>query len=312
MENNKLKIAFLGLGGVGGYFGAKLARTYVSSSDVEVIFLAREKTAEIIAKNGIQLITPEEKFTAHPHLVTSNATEAGIVDFLICSVKSYDLEESLAHFAECIGPETVILPLQNGIDAPERIQSLFPQTSVWQGCVYIVARRISPGIVEETAAIHKMFFGAAPAENHKVKQLYDILVQSHDDIFIPENIESVVWEKFVFISPLASLTTYSDQTIGKVLADENRVALLKQLIAEIIAVAQACRISLPENIAGLTWTKITQLPFEATSSMHRDFQAGGKTEVRSLTGHVIDLAKQHGVSVPGYERMLAGMAAKAQ
>jgi 2-dehydropantoate 2-reductase len=244
--------------------------------------------------------------------VTSKADDAGIVDFLICSVKSYDLEESLQHFAACIGPETIILPLQNGIDSPERIRGIFPQANVWQGCAYIVAHRISPGIVEETADIHKMFFGAAPAQNHKVKQLYDILVQSHDDIFIPENIESVVWEKFIFISPLASLTTYFDQTIGNVLAGETRAALLRQLIAEIITVAQACGISLPENIADLTWTKNTRLPFEATSSMHRDFQAGGKTEVRSLTAHVIDLAKQNGVSVPGYERVLAEIVAKAQ
>ncbi|HTF05449.1 MAG TPA: 2-dehydropantoate 2-reductase [Bacteroidia bacterium] len=303
-----MKMAFLGLGGVGGYFGAKLARTYAGSTDTEVIFLARKKTAEIISQNGIQLITPGEKFTAHPHRVCSQAKDAGIADFLICSVKSYDLEESLGHFAACIGPQTVILPLQNGIDAPGRIRKMFPHANTWQGCVYIVAHRISPGIVEETADIHKMFFGADASQQSKVQQLHEIFVRAHNDIFTPENIESVVWEKFVFISPLASLTTYFDQSIGNVLADETRVALLRQLIAEIIAVAQACRISLPENIADLTWTKITRLPFEATSSMHRDSQAGGKTEVRSLTGHVIDLAKQHGVSVPGYELVLKGLA----
>lgn len=299
-----VRIAFLGLGGVGGYFGAKLSATFSVSNDVEVIFLAREKTAEAIRRNGIRLVTPAEEFTAQPHAISTPGNNAGAVDFLICTVKSYDLEESLQQFSSCINAQTIILPLQNGIDAKSRIQKLFPKNEIWSGCVYIVSRIAEPGVIREMGNIHSLYFGSKAGNPEKLQQLYRILKSAHEDIFLSDRIDEVVWEKYVFISAIASLTSYLDVSIGKILDTAENRSILLSLLEEITSVAHAERISLPADIIPLTLMKMEKLPYETTSSMHSDFRSGNKTEIQSLTGHVVELASHNGIKVPVYEKIL--------
>jgi len=303
-----MRIAFLGLGGVGGYFGAKLSRQFGSSAagnQTEVVFLAREKTAAAIRANGIRLITPEEEFVAHPHLVVTPGEACPAIDFLICAVKSYDLEESLQQFSNCISPQTIILPLLNGIDAEEKIRVMFPRNEVWSGCVYIVSRNTAPGVVTETGNIHRLHVGGN--NPRKTTELYSILKESHTDIFLHENIRDVVWEKFIFISTLASLTSYLDICIGKILEHPANRKLLENLIEEICTVARAEKIVLPGDIISTTLEKMGKLPYETTSSMHSDFQRGGKTEYHSLTAYVMKLAEFHALNIPVYGKILAGL-----
>lgn len=302
-----IRIGFLGLGGVGGYFGAKLARTYSQSEEVDVVFLARTRTAEIIAKNGIHLTTPQEEFVAHPNKISSDASAIGVVDFLIVSVKSYDLEESLLHFSNCIGPQTIIIPLLNGIDAPQRIRQLFPNATVWQGCVYIVSRLIAPGVIKETGNIHSLFFGGDTSQTEKLQLLERLLKQAHHDTFLSGNINEVIWEKFVFISTIASLTSYLDKCIGEILANNDHRKLLYALLNEIVSVAGSGGIILPENIIPLTISKVEKLPFETTSSMHSDFKSGSRTEHESITGYVVNLAQQNKIQCPNYLRIYSSL-----
>lgn len=298
-----IKIAFLGLGGVGGYFGAKLARTYSQSDAVEVVFLARDKTSEIISKNGIRLITPQEEFITHPRKISSDPSAIGVVDFLIVSVKSYDLEESLAQFSACIGPHTIILPLLNGIDAGGRIAKLFPSNEIWDGCVYIVARQLSPGVIKETGNIHQLHFGGS--SNEKTLALLNILKLSHDDVFLHANIRDVVWEKFVFISTVASATTYFDKSVGEILTDTEIRKSLLSAIEEIVAIARKLEIHLSEDIIARTIAKMEKLPYETTSSMHSDFKNGSRTEYLSLTKHVVNLAHHCALETPTFKMMLS-------
>src|SRR4051812_28269097 len=122
----KTRIAILGLGAVGGYLGAYLAKKYTDSNDVEITFITREKTKNIILKNGLKLITPSEEFISFPAQTFTNTENTGPIDFLICSIKSYDLEDALIPLKNSISSGTVILPLLNGVDAKERIAELFP------------------------------------------------------------------------------------------------------------------------------------------------------------------------------------------
>ncbi len=301
-----IRIAFLGLGGVGGYFGSKLSRRFAGSSEVEIIFLAREKTAAAIRANGIKLITPEEEFVTHPTVVATNAHEAGDIDYLIVSVKSYDLASGLEQFRDCISAQTIILPLLNGIDAEEKIRALFPANQVWSGCVYIVSRLTAPGVITETGNIHRLHFGCDQSRE-KCNELYQILKACHADIFLEENIRDVIWEKFIFISTIASLTSYLDVCIGKILEHEGNRRLLTQLLNEICEVARAEKIVLPEDIVASTVGKMGKLPYETTSSMHSDFQKRSRTEFRSLTAHVVQLADKHRLLVPTYRTLLAGL-----
>ena len=128
-----IKIAIAGIGGVGGYFGGLLAKHYQDSEEVQVYFIARGENEEAIREHGLKVETPSATFIAKPDLVTSNAAQIGEVDLLICCTKSYDLEQSITQLKPCMGTQTVILPLLNGIDSNERIKAIYPENEVWEG-----------------------------------------------------------------------------------------------------------------------------------------------------------------------------------
>jgi len=305
--SSKLRIAVLGTGAVGGYFGGLLARQYRSSEETEIIFITRPATEKIIREKGLKIITPKEEFNVSPAIVTSQPQHLGIVDLLICSVKSYDLEESISSAAACIGPDTVVLPLLNGVDSVGRIHSLLPGTEVWEGCVYIVARLSEPGIITETGNIHSLYFGSPIAKNEKLLLFETIFKTAGIDCHLVNNIEQVTWEKFMFISPLASLTSYLDLPVGAILENSAHLKMLKELQQELLSVARAKNIALSPGLAEASIAKMQKLPYETTSSMHSDFKKGGKTEYQSLVQFVLDTGKEMNLHLPVYAKILQGL-----
>ena len=308
----KTNIAILGPGGVGGFTGARLARAYAASEDVEIIFFARGENEKAIREKGIRLITGNGEETGFPHLVTSAPAKAGPIDFLICTVKGYDLESSLRPLKDNIHEGTVILPLLNGVDAPDRIRALYPRAEVWEGCMYIVARLIAPGVVKENGHMHALYFGSPTAQAGKLLQMEKLLKDAGIHAHISDTIEQTIWEKFIFISGIASLTSFLNLPIGAIVkAPEHRETLL-ELIREAIAIARARHIDLPENLVQTTLSRMESLPYDTTSSMHSDFQKGGKTEYLSLTGYVVEQGKKTGIPTPAYNRILEDLAARIQ
>jgi len=309
---SKFRIGILGLGGVGGFLGGKLAAHFSNADDVETIFIARGENEEIIRENGLKLITSQGEQIIHPSLVTSDPEKIGLLNFIVCTVKSYDLEASLELIRQCVNEQTIILPFLNGVDASERIKKLFPQTEVWEGCVYIVSRLIAPGVVKESGNINKFYFGSADGSKENIFKVETIFKSAGINIQLSENILQNLWEKFLFISPLATLTSYLDRSIGEILGNESHAQMLFQLLTEVKNVADAAGISLPENIVQKLWERMHSLAYETTSSMHDDFQRGHKTELDSLTGYVVKLGKELKVSTPYYEKMLIGLREKAK
>lgn len=307
----KTRIAILGLGGVGGYFGGLLADKYSSSEDVEIIFIGRKRTVDVIRKNGLKLITPEFEKVAHPHLITSEPSEIGKIDLLITATKSYDLEESLIPLKECIGDSTSILPLLNGVDSSERILKLFPAADVWDGCVYIVSRLIEPGVVKETGNIHSLYFGSNRSSTEKLKRFEKIFKDGGIETYLSENIEQVTWEKFLFISTIASLTSFLDKSIGDILSNETHRNTLRELFNELSEIAKARNIQLSEGITEKHIQRMERLPYETTSSMHSDFQKGGRTEYRSLTEYVVKLGKEFKITTPVYSMILSELSKRS-
>lgn len=299
----KTKIAILGIGAVGGYFGGLLAEKYFSSDDIEIIFIVREKSAKIIKEKGLKIITPQQEKIVFPNLVSNDPKEIGQIDYLICCVKSYDLAESLIPLRECIHAQTVILPLLNGVDAKDIINSILYNATVWDGCVYIISRLIEPGVISDGGKIHSLYFGSK-TDDVKLKQFESILLDAGIDCHLKENSEQTIWEKFVFISVVASLTSYLSKPIGPILENEEHRKLAYVLLSEIKAVADAKKITFPSNIIEKTIATMERMPYETTSSMHSDFLKGGRTEYRSLTEYVVELGKGLKVATPLYERIL--------
>ncbi len=299
------RIGILGLGGVGGYFGGLLAKAYQKSDDVEIIFIARGETQKAIAENGLKIVTDDSETIVRPNLVSNNPSEIGVLDYLICATKTYDIEESLSSLKSCIKKETIILPLYNGVDAQERIKKILPENEVLQGCVYIVSMIFSPGTIRRIGFYEKLFFGSKTASFSKLEELQNILQKAKIESYLVENIEETVWEKFIFISALASATSYLNQNIGEILSNSESKITYIELLHEIEDVAQAKGLKLPHDIVAQTIQKLEKSPKEATSSMHRDLLAGKNTEALSLTQYVVNEGKKYGVKTPLYEKIAA-------
>ena len=300
---NKTKIAVLGLGGVGGYFGGYLARHFEKSNTIDIIFIARGDNKRILESKGITLQTPEETFVAHPKLTSSDPSEIGTIDYLICCTKMYDLEQSLRHYIPCIKNETVLLSLHNGVEGADIIKQICPENEVLDGGAYIISSLVQPGIVKKTSKFEKLFFGATAQKTVRQVKLAKRLIAAGIDASLSKNIKIVLWEKFLLISSMATLTSFLNISIGAILADNKNRELLLSLMTELKAVGEAYGILLSDDIIHKTLNIMSAMPFEATSSLQRDFQNGKKTEVDALVGYVVRMGKQLKIPTPLYVMM---------
>lgn len=295
------RIAILGMGGVGGYIGGLLAKAYSQSKQIEIVFIARGKTQEVILNSGLKIVTDKLEFTAFPKTVSDNSEIIGKLNYLICATKTYDLEESLLSIRKCITKNTIFLPIYNGVDATERISEIYPENDVLQGCINIVSKIISPGVVQKVSAFEKLHFGSRTTSLYKQKALQTIFKEAHIDSELVEDIDVPVWEKFIFISALASATSFLNQNIGELLENNSSRGLYLALLNEITMIAAVKGLNLPDDIILQTILKLEQSPKDQTSSMHRDFMAGRKTELSSLTEFVIKEGEKYEIETPTYQ-----------
>jgi 2-dehydropantoate 2-reductase len=305
------KIAIFGIGGVGGYLGGLLAKRYKDSSEVEIYFIVRGENERQINLQGLKLQTTKGDFTVHPALATSDASLIGVVDLLICCIKGYDINKNIDQVRQCVGTNTVFLPLLNGLNGMDAIKNEFPDNTVWGGCIYLVSKLSKPGVIKETGGIDQLFFGSIGGEDKKLTAIESIFNEAGIKAEISSDIVSVMWEKFVFISAMATVTSYYDANIGLILSDPLKKDRLLKLFDEIVGVAKASHISLPNDIIQKAVGKLSVLPPESTSSMHLDFTKGKSTELESLTGYVVALADKSGVGTPVYDQMYTSLLSRS-
>ncbi|AWG22581.1 2-dehydropantoate 2-reductase [Flavobacterium faecale] len=299
----KTRIGILGLGGVGGYFGGLLAKEFENSETVEIIFIARGNTQVQVRQNGLKVIMDESEMIVHPAIVSNDPREIGKLDYLICATKTYDIESSLTSVSGCITKNTVILPLYNGVDAPERISALYPDNEVLQGCVYIVSKIESPAVIRKVGFYEKLFFGSATASMQKMKALQAIFLQAKIQSTLATEIEEAVWEKYVFIAALASATSYLDQNVGEIMATPESRQVYVALLHEITLLAAVKGLNLPNDIIMQTIQKLEKCPADMTSSMHRDVRAGNPFELDSLTEYVVNEGLKYEVETPTFQKI---------
>lgn len=318
-----VKIAIVGLGGVGGFIGGSLADHYMPGHGaVEVYFIARGETLRTVAENGLTVETPQRTFTARPTKVTDDASQIGVMDYVIYCTKSYDVEEGIRSVLSCIGPDTVVIPFLNGVDGAERIKQLLPCNEVWDGCVYIVSRIGTPGhIIADTGGYFYLFGsaqgskrgvaqGSMQGSSPRIAQMSAIFAEAGIKAYAVEDIERQVWNKFGFISPMGTITSYTDKTYGGVMDDPAEKTRLLALIGEFTAVAHAKGVDIADDLSEDVMRRVGKLPWDATTSMQRDFRAHHKTELEALTGYIVREGERLGVAVPTYRMMYDGLLAR--
>lgn len=305
------KVLFVGIGGVGGFFGGKLAHHYEGNSEVEICFLARGKHLESIQNNGLIVNHLEENFIAKPAIVSSDASEIGECDYVFFATKNYSLVNVAKEVQPCINENTKIITLLNGVSSVGVLETLFPNNEVLNGCVYILSKIQSPGVIENFGNIQKMFFGRNHESVEDLRPLEKILVDSGIDFKLSDSILETTWSKFVFISAVGTSSSYFDVGIGEILEDELKAIILTQLLAEVAAVGIAKGVTLESSIVTDVISKLKRLPKNTTSSMQRDFRNGNQTELESLTHFVIQEAAAMNVQVPTYNKLYLDLLKKA-
>lgn len=293
----KIKIAISGIGGVGGYYGGKLAHYYRQSEVAEISFIARNQNLYAIKQNGLRIEAPSENFTAFPALVTNDPAELGEVDYLFLCTKSYDLKTNITQLLPLIGKSTILIPLLNGANITEQIQSILPHNEIWQGCVYIGSRLTEPGLITKFTEKDQLLFGSCTGNRKQQLQLLTLLTNAGINATNPDNINERIWEKFFRISTAATLTSYFNQSIGMVI--EKHYDEFVKLGNEFISIAIEKGIHFPENITTII-ESLKKMPYDSTTSMHTDFLKGKQTELETITGYVVRCAKDLNVNAPFY------------
>lgn len=298
-----MKILFVGIGGVGGFFGGQLAKRYNDHGDVEILFLARGPHLEQIQKNGLTINHLEESYTVHPDKASDRPSDFGICDYIFICTKNYSVNDIAASLHPCMGKNTKVITLLNGVGSVEVLRQHFLHNEVLNGCVYILSKIQEPGVIHNFGNIQKMFFGRDHQSVDDLKELESALIDAGVDFTLSQAISEVTWAKFVFISAVGTATSYYNLGLGEIIANESYHQVLTQLLEEVSALGIKKGVKLKNTIVADVLGKLERLPYDTTSSMQRDFQNGNKTELEALTGYVVFQSREMGIAAPTYERL---------
>jgi 2-dehydropantoate 2-reductase len=299
-----MRIGIVGIGGVGGYFGGKLAREYASAGSHEIIFIARGEHLHAIQHNGLQLFTREGDYVAWPNIATDNPALAGMFDLVFFCVKSYSLEDS-AHLVKTnIHKNTVVIPLLNGVESADRLRLILPDADIIGGCVYIISHIDAPGVIRQEDGACKMIFGTDDEESSlKYSAVLNVLLRAKINAKLTGQISETLWEKYLLMCPLGSLTAATGKTYGALLTDSSLKAKLKGMMEEVVAVARARKVYLPGNAVDRTMEMAGRFAFDAKTSMQLDKEKGRQTEVDTLTGFLCRAGRECGIPTPLHDEV---------
>jgi len=303
-----MKIVMMGSGGVGGYFGARLA---LGGADVS--FVARGAHLAAMREGGLRLDTPQGLLHASKVHVVERASDAGLADFVLLSVKLWDTEEALRQIAPIVGPATTVISLQNGVHKEELLRKAFAQEQLMGGVAYVATRIEPPGTIKQTGPMQRLQFGEySGARSARAEALLAACLKGGINAEIPADIRRAIWEKYVFLAALSAATASIRSTIGPIRSNPQTRAFFLDLMREVVAVAHASGVNLPADYAEQRLKLADDVDPGMTSSMHHDLQAGTRLELRWLSGGVVELGARFGVPTPLHRAVFDILALHAQ
>ncbi|WP_395055393.1 ketopantoate reductase family protein [Polaromonas sp.] len=277
-----MKIAVMGAGGVGGYFGAKLAQ-----SGCDVTFIARGKHLAAIQANGLKITSAAGDLHIQGAKATADPREVGPVDLVLFGVKLWDTASAAEEIRPLIGPDTAVISFQNGVVKDEILQVALGKAAVVGGVCYIAASIASPGVISHTGSMQKLVFGEyGGSRSERIERFLAACQAAGIDAEISDDINKTIWEKFVFLVALSGSTAATRTPIGKVRAHPQSRQLVTGLLQEAIAVGLAEGVALPDGFLANRMAFCDQLPETMTSSMHGDLERGNPLELQWLSGDV--------------------------
>ena len=289
-----MRIAIVGAGGVGGYFGAKLA-----ASGCDIVFVARGVHLAAIQKQGLRVISALGDLTLENIKAVDGIEKVGPVDLVAVAVKLWDTEEVMAKLRPLANQGSTVVSFQNGVHKDEALKLHFPAAQVLGGLCYLAAAVSEPGVIRHTGTMQRLIFGEFDGRRTaRVNMLFDACRRAGIDATISEAIELATWEKFVFVVGLSSVTASIRKPIGPIRENPKTRALLLEIMREVVAVGCAKGIDFRKNYAEELLAFCDTLPGNTTSSMHNDLERGNRLELPWLSGAVGDLGAQLKVATP--------------
>ncbi len=276
-----MRIVVIGAGGTGGYFGGLLAR-----AGEDVVFLARGTQLEALRTHGLTVKSRLAGTFSLPVHATSDPQEIGSVDLVLFCVKTYDTGVASEGLRLLIGPETVVLPIQNGIDAAEQLSREVGTQQLIGGVAYVTSQIESPGVIAQTAGSGSIQMGElSGGQSERTQRLQQMLQHAGISAELPSDIRVTLWEKFLFICAFSGVTALTRLALGQVFAYQETSELLTAVMKEGEALARARGIALPVDIVARNLAALKALEPWAKGSMAFDLLAGRRLEIEALNSH---------------------------
>jgi 2-dehydropantoate 2-reductase len=289
-----MRIAALGAGAVGGYFGGRLAQ-----AGHDVTFIARGAHLTAIRNAGLRVDSIAGDFVVAPAQATDDPAGVGFVDFVILAVKTWQLGDAARALRPLVGPHTAVLPLLNGVEAADELTAVLGVDHVLAGMCRIITTIEGPGHIRHSGAVPFVALGELDnTVSDRVRRLHGALVGAGVGAEIAADIHVAVWEKFMFIATMSGIGAVTRAPIGEWLNLPHTRRMAEAALQEVVAVGRAHGVALPDASVADTLAFMDGVPPSATASMQRDIMAGRPSELEAQSGAVVRLGAQVGVPTP--------------
>jgi 2-dehydropantoate 2-reductase len=298
-----MRIAIVGAGGIGCIYGAALAK-----AGAEVIFIARGAHLAAMQTNGLRIEGDRGETVLDRVQATDDPASIGVVDYAIFCVKLWDVESAGAAIKPIVGPETAVIPQQNGVDAHERLIPILGREAVMAGTAWVTGSIVAPGVVRQTGTYQRLIYGELDGRmSQRGQALSNLCAEAgfagefEPDVLVP------IWEKFLGIVPLSSVNALTRAPLGIYREDSELWALCETALEETIAVGRAEGVALPDDSFDKVCGQIRSMPPHHMTSMCNDLLRGNRIELPWFAGKVVELGKKHGIPTPTCNLLYAAL-----
>jgi 2-dehydropantoate 2-reductase len=289
-----LKILVMGTGGVGGYYGGLLAQ-----QGNEVTFISRGAHLYAIRHEGLKVKSVHGDFTVFPANATEDPAKVEPVDLILFCVKTYNTDETAEAIRPAVGPQTVVLSLQNGIDAAERIGKVVGAEHVIGGATWLSSAVEAPGVIKQISEFRRIVFGElGGGRSERIQSIYEVLNHTGITVEISENIQKILWTKFVFIAAASSIGSLTRLGMGDYRSVPETRRLLSSIMHEVESLANAQGATLDPDVVQKSLEFTDNAAPYIKPSMQLDVENGRKTELESMVGVIGRKGRELGVPTP--------------
>ena len=289
-----MKIVVMGSGGVGGYFGARLA-----ASGADVTFIARGEHLATMRRDGLKVLSANGDSILKAVKVTDDPVNIGPADLVMISVKLWSTEDAARAIAPLMGPNSTVVSWQNGVVAEDILIEQYGKERVIGGVSNIAALIESPGVIRHNGTMARLIFAELNGKPSKRIEAFAALCkQANIDYIVSDDITRAIWQKFIFLASFSGMTCATRLSIGPIRSDPETRALLKSALQEVVAIGRAKGVSLPDDQVDQSLGWADNLPATMVASMLGDLNRGNRLELPWLSGTVVKLGEELGVATP--------------